>query len=115
MYLTEEIFLNKIENNLRVCHNIRKIAIGQGDDYTTTGCLIDYCYFKNYHEIIATNVSKQQKLVPDPKSILEINFTGNLGWGGMKQMFFTIKNTTETVLDFSKGAVKVLWFYFVLI
>ena len=70
MYLTEEIFLNKIENNLRVCHNIRKIAIGQGDDYTTTGCLIDYCYFKNYHEIIATNVSKQQKLVADPKSIL---------------------------------------------
>ena len=50
--------------------NIGKIAIGKGDDYATTGCLIDYRYFKNYHEIIATNVSKQQKLVADPKSIL---------------------------------------------
>ena len=26
--------------------NIRKITIGQGDDYTT-GCLLDYTYFKN--------------------------------------------------------------------
>ena len=95
--------------------NIGKIAIGKGDDYATTGCLIDYRYFKNYHEIIATNVSKQQKLVADPKSVLEINFTGNLDWGGMKQMFFTIKNTKETVLDFSKGTVKVFRFYFVLI
>ena len=25
--------------------NIRKIATGQGDDYTT-GCLLDYSYFK---------------------------------------------------------------------
>ena len=24
--------------------NIRKIATGKGDDYTT-GCLLDYCYF----------------------------------------------------------------------
>ena len=27
------------------CDNIRKIATGQGDDYTT-GCLLDYDYFK---------------------------------------------------------------------
>ena len=30
-------------------------------------------------------------------------------------MFLIIEETKETVLYFSKGTVKVLWFYFVLI
>ena len=33
-----------IKNNLRTYDKIRKIAIGQRDDYTT-GCLLDYNYF----------------------------------------------------------------------
>ena len=51
--------------------------MGQGDDYTT-GCLLVYHYFKTYYELIATDLSKQQKLHPDPKTIQKINFTGNL-------------------------------------
>ena len=31
------------KNNLRTNDSIRKVAIGQGDDYTT-GCLLDYNY-----------------------------------------------------------------------
>ena len=31
--------------------NIRKIATGQGDDYTK-GCLLDCLYFKKYFKII---------------------------------------------------------------
>ena len=30
----------------------RQVANGQGDDYTT-GCLLDYIYFKNYYKMIA--------------------------------------------------------------
>ena len=30
-------------------------------------------------------------------------------------MFFIIEEEKETVLDFSKGTVKALWFYFALI
>ena len=30
-------------------------------------------------------------------------------------MFFIIEETKETVFDFSKGTVKILWFYFDLI
>ena len=30
-------------------------------------------------------------------------------------MFFSIEGAKETALDFSKGKVKLLWFYFVLI
>ena len=54
---------------------IRMIATGQGDDYTT-GCLLDYNYFKSYYYMIAIYLSKQQELDADPKAIQQINFTG---------------------------------------
>ena len=54
--------------------------------------------------------SKQQKLDADPKAIQQINFTGNI-----EKMFFIIEKAEETNLDFSKKAVKVLSFHFVLI
>ena len=38
----------------------------------------------------------------------KIDFPGNLDRGSIKQMFFIIEKAKETVLDFSKGAVKVL-------
>ena len=34
-----------IKNDIKTFENIRKIATGQGDDYTT-GCLLDYKHFK---------------------------------------------------------------------
>ena len=37
--------------------NIRMIVTGQGDDYTT-GCLLDYPYFKENYKIIAVDLSK---------------------------------------------------------
>ena len=38
----------------------------KGDDYTT-GCLLDYHYFKK-HKMIAIDLSKQQALDADPKA-----------------------------------------------
>ena len=35
------LFDQPVNNNLRKYDNIRKIATGQGDDYTA-GCLVDY-------------------------------------------------------------------------
>ena len=62
-------FFNQPVKNDKVSYkNIRKIAIGQGDDYTT-GCLFDYTYFKKYYKMIAIDLSKQQDLDPDPKAI----------------------------------------------
>ena len=52
--------------------NIRKINIGQGDD-RTTGCLLDYTYFKNYYKMIAIGLSEQQVLHADPRAIQQIN------------------------------------------
>ena len=41
-------FDQPVKNNLTTYDNIRKIAAGQGDDYTTS-CLLDYNYFNNYN------------------------------------------------------------------
>ena len=64
-------------DDLKASGNIRKIATGQGD-YYTTGCLLDCLYFKKYHTLIAIDLSKQQKLDADRKEKQQINFTGNL-------------------------------------
>ena len=34
-----------IKNSIKAYEKIRKIATGQGDDYTT-GCVLDYSHFK---------------------------------------------------------------------
>ena len=68
------LFDQPIKNHLEAYGNIRKIATDQGDDYTT-GCLLDYPYFKKYYKLIAIDLSKQQKLDADPKKIQQINFT----------------------------------------
>ena len=83
---------------------------GQGDD-CTTGCLLDYPYFKKYYELIAIDLSKQQKLDADPKAIQQINFTGNLDRVEDSTMFLILEEAKETVLDFSKRAVTVLFYF----
>ena len=60
---------------------IKKITTGQGYD-STTGCLLDYLYFKKNYTIIAIDVSKQQALDADPRAIQRINVTANLNRAG---------------------------------
>ena len=79
--------------------NIRKTAVGQGDDYTT-GCLLDYTYFKE---------NKEQALDAGPRAIQQINFMANLDENNGATMFFIIKEAKETIFEFSQGTVKVLW------
>ena len=80
-------FFDQPVKNKVTCENIRKIATGQGDDYTT-GCLLDYIYFKNYYKMIAVDLSKQQALDSDPKAIKQINFTENLNRAGRTRFYF---------------------------
>ena len=90
--------------------NIRKIATGKGDDYTT-GCLLDYPYIKDHYKVTATDLSKQEALDADPRAILQINFATNLDRDVTytnTTVFFIIEEAKETVLDFSQGTVKVL-------
>ena len=84
-----------------------KTTTGQGDDYTT-GCLLDYNYFKKHYKMIAIDLSKQQALDVDPKAIQKINFTGNLDGANNRVMFFIIEEMKKIILGFSQGTVKVL-------
>ena len=100
-------FDQPIKNDLKTYDNIRRISTGQGDDYTT-GYLLDYLYFKKHNNLIAIELSKQQTLDVDPKAIQAIDFTANLDRAEGSTMFFIIEEAKKTVLDFSKGTVKVL-------
>ena len=102
----KNFFDQSVKNNKITNENIRKIATGRGDDYTT-GCLLDYAYFRDIYKIIATDLSKQQALDADLKAIQQINFTANLETAGNTETFFILEEAKETAFDFSQGTVKV--------
>ena len=104
----QNFFDQPVINNLRTYHNIRKIAIGQGDD-SSTGCLLDYNYFNKYYKMIAIDLSKQQALDTDPKAMQQIILTGNVNRGqnadgeiinANTKMFFIIEEAKKFILDF---------------
>ena len=64
----ENVFDQPIKNNKVTYENIRKIAIGQRDDYTT-GCLLDYSYFADTYKMIPVDLSKQLAPDADPRAI----------------------------------------------
>ena len=86
----ENFFDQPIKNNKITYDNIRKIATGQGDDYTT-GCLLDYPYFADTYKMIAVDLSKQQALDADPRAIQQINFTANLDRPGYTRVYFILE------------------------
>ena len=87
---------------------VRKVSTGQGDDYTT-GCLLNYAYFKNNCKLIPVDLSKQKALDADPRVIQEIVFQGVVGGdGNTKIRLYTIlEQSKEIVLEFYKGTAKV--------
>ena len=58
--------------------------------------------------MIIVDLSKRQALEADPKAIQQINFAPNLDRAGNTRIYFILKETKETVIDFSQGTVKVL-------
>ena len=94
-------FFDQTRNNdIETYENIRKIATGPDDDYTT-GCLLDYPCFKENYKLIPIDLSKQQALDAGPTAIQQINFTANLDRAG-NTTFFITEEAKETVLGFSQ-------------
>ena len=103
----KNFFDQPISSKLKTYENIRIIATGKGDDYTT-GCLLNYSYFKGNYKIIAIDLSKQQVLDVDPRAIHQINFTVDLDRAGNATMFFITEEAKETMLEFSQVTAKAL-------
>ena len=102
----KNFFDQPVKNDKVTYKNIRKLAIAHGDDYTT-GCLLDYTYFKKYYKMIAIDLSRQQALDADPRAIQQINFTVNLDRANTK-IYFILEEAKETIFEFSQGTVKIL-------
>ena len=82
---------------------------GRGEDYET-GSLLDYDYYKKDYELIACDLSKQKMLDSDAKSIQQIEFIfklDNAAANNTAQILTVLEKEKETVLEFSKGTVKV--------
>ena len=82
-------FFDQPVKNNSTTYNTQKIATGQGDNYTT-GCLLNYAYFKNY-KIVAIDLNKQQVLNADPKAKQQVNSTANLDQDGNATILFIIE------------------------
>ena len=52
------------------------------------GCLLGHNYFQNYYEMTVANLSKQQALDANPKSMQHINYTENLARVAGARIFF---------------------------
>ena len=107
LWLIEKCFCSANKNiDKRTYDNIQKIAAGQVDDYTT-GCLLDYVYFKIFYKTIAIELSKQHELHADPKANQQMNVTANLDREENATIFFITEKRKENILDFSQGTVRV--------
>ena len=94
-----------INDQIKNYDEIRKILTGKGDDYTT-GCLLDYQYFKDHYQVIAVGLSKQKELDADPRAIQQIEFYGKLETNS--QVCTALEKSKETISEFYKGTAKVL-------
>ena len=69
--------------------------------------MLDFDYFEKNYRIIAADLSKQKALDADSRAIQQIIFTGEIK-ATIVKTFYVLKKSKETILEFSKGATKVL-------
>ena len=101
----EEIFYDQaINDTIKQYDEVKKISTGQGDD-CTTGCLLDFAYFKKNYKLIAVDLSKQKALDADSRAIQQIIFTGKTD--NQIRVYYILEQSKETILEFSKGTAKV--------
>ena len=96
-------FLDQAINSMdKTYENIRKIATSKGDDYTT-GCFLDYPYFKENYKMIAIDLSRQNELDADPRAIQQIKFTPNLDRAGNSSIDIKFSKTQLSKMIQSGG------------
>ena len=79
------------------------IEMSNNNDYTT-GNLLDFGYFKKNYWLIAIYLSKKTKL----KNPQQISFIGKPLRNTGKTMFFIIKKSEETTLNFSQNSATII-------
>ena len=95
---------NPIESDIEKYRELKKVMIGKREDYTT-GSLLDFNYFKKHYKLFAVDLSKQKELDADPRAIQQIEFKYILETNST--IYWILEKSTETILEFYKGTVKV--------
>ena len=98
-----------INDIIKQYDEIRKVSTGYGDDYTT-GCWLDYAYFKENYRLNAVDLSKQKALDADPRAVQQMIFQGVDGGDDNTKIrpYTILEQSKETKLVFSEGRAKVL-------
>ena len=91
----KNLFDLPVKNDQKTYDNIIKNATYQGDEYAID-YLLHYMYFQSYYKTIAIHLSQQKALVADPKTIQQINLTGNPDRAGNTTTFSNIEEGKET-------------------
>ena len=103
------------DSDVKRYKEIRKLTVGQSQDYTT-GCLLDYEYIKNHYNLVAIDWIRQQEFDADPKAIQQVGFVRQLkdiddiNAGGTQNMFIltVLEKTKETKLNSFQESVTVV-------
>ena len=94
-----------INDQIKKYDEIKNVTTGKGDDYTT-GCLLDYQYFKDHYQLTAVDLSKEKGSEADPRAIQQTEFYGKLETNS--QVCAVLEKSKETILQFQKEIAKVL-------
>ena len=94
-----------ISDKIRKYDELRKLARGKSDDYTT-GCLLDYKYFRDdfFNHSLQFARSKGIRC----RSKINSTNTSNFMLDTNSQILTVLEKSKETVLEFYKGTAKVL-------
>ena len=99
-----------INDSIKQYDEVRKVSTGPGEDFTT-GCLLDYAYFKDNYRLITADLNKQKALDADSRVIQQIMFTGEIKATAANTrviIYYILEQSRETTLQFSKGTAEVL-------
>ena len=67
--------------------------------------MLDFNYFDKHYKLVAADLSKQKGLDADPRAIQQIEFKYMLQTDST--IYWVLKKSKETILEFYKGTVKV--------
>ena len=94
---------NPISSEIEQYDELRKVILGKGDDYTT-GCLLDFDYFKKHYRLVAIDLSKQKEFDVDPRAVEQIEFIRKLQQNAT--VYTTWKNQKKLFLNFTTELSK---------
>ena len=92
-----DFYHQSINDQIKKYDKIRKTAAGQGGDYTT-GCLLDYQYFKDRYQLIPVDLSKQKELDANSRAVQQIELYGMLKTNS--KVCTLLERSKETMLEF---------------